>query len=212
MAIAKDIDEYIAAFPKEVQKRLQQMRKIIQKAAPQAEETINYAMPTFTLNGNLVHFAGYANHIGFYPTPSGIEAFKKELSLYKGAKGSVQFPLDEPLPLDLITKIVEFRVAESVEKAAKKKTVQPSATKTNVDTKKSTAKAVASKQKESGQNNLFTMLSAPAQRALNNAGINSLKKLAQHSEKEILILHGMGPSSIPKLKNILQAEGLAFKK
>lgn len=212
MAIAKDIDEYIAAFPKEVQKRLQQMRKAIQKAAPQAKEIINYAMPTFTLNGNLVHFAGYANHIGFYPTPSGIEAFKKELSVYKGAKGSVQFPLDAPLPLDLVTKIVQFRVAESIEKAVKKKTKRPSATKTVVNTKKPTAKAVTSKQKNSGQDNLFAMLSAPAQRALKNAGINSLKKLAQYSEKEILTLHGMGPSSIPKLENILQSEELAFKK
>lgn len=211
MAIAKDIDEYIAAFPKEIQKHLQQMRKTIQKAAPQAEETINYAMPTFILNGNLVHFAGYANHIGFYPTPSGIEAFKKELSVYKGAKGSVQFPLDKPLPLELVTKIVKFRVVENVEKAAKKKPKQSSATKTAVDTKKRTAKDVASKPKDSGQNNLFAMLSAPAQRALNNAGIDSLKELARYSEKEILTLHGIGPSSIPKLKDILLAEGLTFK-
>lgn len=212
MAIAKDIDEYIAAFPKEVQKRLQQMRKTIQKAAPEAAETINYAMPTFTLNGNLVHFAGYANHIGFYPTPSGIEAFKKELSVYKGAKGSVQFPLDESLPLELVTKIVQFRVIENMEKAVKKKPKQTSATKPAVDTKKPAAKAVASKQKDPGRNNLFAMLSAPAQRALSNAGIDSLKKLAQHSEKEILALHGMGPSSIPKLKNLLEEEGATFKK
>ncbi|MBA2421832.1 MAG: DUF1801 domain-containing protein, partial [Chitinophagales bacterium] len=92
-------------------------RVIIRKAAPKAEETINYAMPTFTLNGNLVHFAAYKNHIGFYPTPSGIDAFKKELSLYKGAKGSVQFPIDKPLPWALITKIVKFRVKENLEKA-----------------------------------------------------------------------------------------------
>ncbi len=126
MAVAKNIDEYISAFPKEIQKLLQQVRKTIKKAAPQAEETINYAIPTFTLNGNLVHFAGYENHIGFYPTPSGIEAFKKELSIYKGAKGSVQFPIDEPLPLQLITSIVQFRVAENLQKAGKKKTKQAS--------------------------------------------------------------------------------------
>ncbi|MFT3680420.1 MAG: DUF1801 domain-containing protein [Ferruginibacter sp.] len=114
------IDAYIAGFPKETQRLLEQMRSTISKAAPNAEETINYAMPTFTLHGNLVHFAGYAHHIGFYPAPSGIEAFKKELSVYKGAKGSVQFPLDKPLPLALVTKIVKFRVKENMEKAAAK--------------------------------------------------------------------------------------------
>lgn len=119
--IAKNIDEYIASFPKSTQVLLQQMRTTIGKTAPQAEETINYAMPTFALYGNLVHFAGYANHIGFYPAPSGIEAFKKELSVYKGAKGSVQFPLDKPLPLSLVTKIVKFRVKENLEKAKNRK-------------------------------------------------------------------------------------------
>jgi len=117
---AKSIDEYIAAFPGEIQKRLQELRSTIRKAAPQAEETINYAIPTFTLNGNLVHFAGFKNHIGFYPAPSGIEAFKKELSVYEGAKGSVQFPLEKPLPLALVTKIVKFRVKENLEKASAK--------------------------------------------------------------------------------------------
>lgn len=117
---AKNIDEYILVFPKDVQKRLEEIRTTIQKAAPEAEETINYAIPTFTLNGNLVHFAGFKNHIGFYPAPSGIEAFKKELSVYEGAKGSVQFPLDKPLPLGLVTKIVKFRVKENLEKASAK--------------------------------------------------------------------------------------------
>ena len=117
---AKTIDEYIAEFPDDIQKRLQELRSTIRKAAPQAEETINYAIPTFTLNGNLVHFAGFKNHIGFYPAPSGIETFKKELSVYEGAKGSVQFPLDKPLPLALVTRIVKFRVKENLEKASTK--------------------------------------------------------------------------------------------
>lgn len=117
---AKNIDEYISVFPADVQKRMEELRSTIQKAAPAAEETINYAIPTFTLNGNLVHFAGFKNHIGFYPAPSGIEAFKKELSVYEGAKGSVQFPLDKPLPLGLVTKIVKFRVKENLEKASSK--------------------------------------------------------------------------------------------
>ena len=108
------IDEYITIFPKNVQDILEKLRKVIRKSAPEAEETISYGMPTFKLNGNLVHFAAYKNHIGFYPTPSGIEAFKKELSQYKGAKGSVQFPIDKPIPLDLVEKIVIFRVKENL--------------------------------------------------------------------------------------------------
>src|SRR3954453_11679050 len=99
MVKATDVNEYIASFPKETQKMLEQLRKTIKETVPQAEELINYAMPGFKLNGMLVWFAGYEKHIGFYPTPSGIEAFKNELSIYKGAKGSVQFPLDKPLPL-----------------------------------------------------------------------------------------------------------------
>ena len=112
----EDIDSYIASFPEETGKLLQQLRITISKAAPEAKETINYGMPTFTLKGNLVHFAAFKNHIGFYPAPSGIEAFKKELSVYEGAKGSVQFPLDKPIPFDLISKIVEFRVKENLKK------------------------------------------------------------------------------------------------
>jgi len=114
--IPKDIDEYIGMFPKEVRIILESLRQTIRKAAPEAEETINYQIPTYKLNGNLVHFAAYKRHIGFYPTPSGIEAFKKELSVYEGAKGSVKFPLNKPLPLDLISKIVKFRVMENLEK------------------------------------------------------------------------------------------------
>jgi uncharacterized protein YdhG (YjbR/CyaY superfamily) len=117
----KTMDEYINTFPENVQRILNEIRQTIKEAAPDAEETINYQIPTFTLNGNLVHFAAFENHIGFYPTPSGMEAFKKELSGYKGAKGSVQFPIDEPLPLPLIRRIVEFRVTENLEKKLKKK-------------------------------------------------------------------------------------------
>ncbi len=115
------IDEYITNFPAEVQEKLQTLREVIQAAAPEATEKISYQMPTFALHGNLVHFAAFPKHIGFYPDPSGIEAFKKELSAYKGAKGSVQFPLEMPLPYELISKIVKFRVAENLEKAEAKK-------------------------------------------------------------------------------------------
>ncbi|HMB21587.1 MAG: iron chaperone [Chloroflexota bacterium] len=115
------IDEYIAAFPEDVRDRLQTLRQLIQELAPTAEEAIKYQMPTFVLNGNLVHFAAFKNHIGFYPTPSGTETFKQELSPYKTAKGSIQFPLAEPLPLPLIRKIVKFRVEENLERGQKKK-------------------------------------------------------------------------------------------
>jgi uncharacterized protein YdhG (YjbR/CyaY superfamily) len=110
------IGEYIGTFPEDVQRILEKMRQTIRDAAPEAVEAISYQMPTFKLNGNLVHFAAFKNHIGFYPTPSGIEAFKKELSQYPGAKGSVQFPLDKPVPYDLVKRITLFRVKETLEK------------------------------------------------------------------------------------------------
>jgi uncharacterized protein YdhG (YjbR/CyaY superfamily) len=178
------VDEYISNFPVDVQKLLQRVRTTIRQVVPEAEEVIKYAMPTYVWqNINLVHFAGYKNHVGFYPVPSAIEAFQKELSTYKGAKGSVQFPIDQPMPLDLIRRIVEFRKKETEQKAIKKK-------------------------KPEGP---FTDLSAPAQRALANNGITSLKALSQYTEKQLLQFHGMGPGSIPKIKNALAAEGLSFK-
>jgi uncharacterized protein YdhG (YjbR/CyaY superfamily) len=117
--IYKSIDQYIGTFPEDVQKILKQVRQIIKEAAPDAEETINYQIPTFKLNGNLVHFAAFKNHIGFYPTPSGQKAFQKELSIYKGGKGSIQFPINEPMPLDLIKKIVRYRAKEAFKKKVK---------------------------------------------------------------------------------------------
>ncbi|MDQ6824774.1 MAG: DUF1801 domain-containing protein [Candidatus Eremiobacteraeota bacterium] len=112
----KTIDAYIKTFPNKTQEILETMRETIRKAAPQAVEAISYQIPTFKLNGNLVHFAAFKNHIGFYPTSSGTKAFKRELSQYKGAKGSVQFPIDEPIPYDLVKKIVRFRLKENQEK------------------------------------------------------------------------------------------------
>ena len=114
----QSIDEYIATFPEDIQAVLQQLRATIHAAAPQATEKISYQMPTFYLKGNLVHFAAFKSHIGFYPAPSGIEAFQQELSAYKSSKGAVQFPIEEPLPLELISRIVKFRVAENLGKAA----------------------------------------------------------------------------------------------
>ena len=114
------IDEYIAAFPRDVQAILEELRRTIRDEAPDAEETISYGIPTFDLNGrHLVHFAAYKNHVGFYPTSSGINAFRKELSNYEVSKGTVRFPIGEPIPFDLVKKIVRYRVKEDLGKRKK---------------------------------------------------------------------------------------------
>lgn len=119
--IPESIPEYIAGFPEDVQQLLEQVRNAIKKAAPAATEKISYAMPTYYLEGNLVHFAAYKHHIGFYPAPSGLEAFEKDIAKYKHSKGAVQFPIDKPLPLALISRIVKYRVKINLEKATQKK-------------------------------------------------------------------------------------------
>ncbi len=116
-----EIDNYINGFPEETKSLLNQIRATIKSIVPEAEEKISYGMPSFYLNGALVYYAGYKNHIGFYPVPSGMKAFKEELSVYKQGKGSVQFPFDKPIPFDLITEIVKFRMNENLEKAKVKK-------------------------------------------------------------------------------------------
>lgn len=116
----ENIDAYIARFPENVREKLQKVRETIRAAAPEAVEAISYRMPTFRYHGNLVHFAGYRNHIGFYPAPTGIEEFIEELSHYKQGKGSVQFPLDKPIPYDLIARIVAYRVKENRARAGSK--------------------------------------------------------------------------------------------
>jgi uncharacterized protein YdhG (YjbR/CyaY superfamily) len=116
----KTIDEYVAGFPPDIQEILETIRATIRKAAPDAEETIKYQLPTFTLKGNLIHFGAFKKHIGLYPTARGVEEFKAELSAYEGAKGSVRFPLDKPIPFDLISKITKARVRENLAKAAAK--------------------------------------------------------------------------------------------
>jgi uncharacterized protein YdhG (YjbR/CyaY superfamily) len=113
---ANTIDEYIAAFPKQIQDILQKLRQTIKESAPQAQEAISYQIPTFKLNGNLVHFAAFRDHIGFFPTSSGVAAFKKDLSEYATSKGTVRFPLDRPIPFDLVSKIVKYRVGEKLKK------------------------------------------------------------------------------------------------
>ena len=121
MTKPKDIDDYIKDFPPEMQLLLEQMRKTIKNLVPQAEEVISYGMPAFKMNGMIAWFGGFKNHIGFYPAPMSVEVFREELSVYKQGRGSVQFPLDKPLPLDLIIRIVMFRISENQQKDKLKK-------------------------------------------------------------------------------------------
>ncbi|HWP69043.1 MAG TPA: DUF1801 domain-containing protein [Rectinemataceae bacterium] len=120
-AAHKDIDEYIQSFPPEVRKLLEDMRAVIRAAAPDAVEKMSYQMPAFTLNGILVHFAAFKHHIGFFPTSRGIEAFRQEAAPYISGKGTMRFPIDKPLPLDLVSRIVKFRVGENMDKSSKPK-------------------------------------------------------------------------------------------
>jgi uncharacterized protein YdhG (YjbR/CyaY superfamily) len=112
----QEIDDYIDGYPKDVQRLLKQMRRTVKKAAPNAQEKIAYGIPTLTLNGNLVHFAAFKRHIGFYPGAAGIATFKEQLSAYKSARGSVQFPFDKLLPLALVSRITKFRVRQNLRK------------------------------------------------------------------------------------------------
>ncbi len=133
--VPENVDAYIEGYPPKVQKILQKIRKTIQKAAPGAEESISYQMPGYKLNGVLIYFAGYEKHIGVYPAPRGAKEFKKELEQYEGGKGTVQFPLDQPVPYDLITRMVKYRMEENL--AAKKK--KPTGAKKTAGAKKSGA-------------------------------------------------------------------------
>lgn len=174
----KTVDQYIAQFPQATQKRLKAIRKVVKGVAPQAEESISYGMPAYKHNKKpMIYFAGYAGHVGLYATPAGHAAFDKELANYKQGKGSVQFPLNEPLPLPLIEAMAKFKYEEL-----------------------------------GGDRSSFTDgLSAPAKRALDNAGINTAKQLAQKTKKDILALHGIGRTAIPVLEKALAKEKLKFK-
>ena len=137
--VPEDIDEYIEAFPSNVQKILQKIRKTIQKAAPDAAEAISYAIPTFKLNGNLVHFAAYPNYIGLYPAPRGVQEFKEDMARYEGGKGTARFQLDQPIPYELIARIVTFRVGKNMEMAGGKRRAAKKQTKKSAAAKKRTA-------------------------------------------------------------------------
>lgn len=206
------VDTYIQGFPKEVRVLLETMRFTIKKAAPDAEEIIKYAMPTFFLHGNLVHFAAYKQHIGFYPAPSGLKAFEKEIARYKNSKGAVQFPLDKPLPLSLVSKIVKFRVKENTEKMVTKK-------KLNVCEKGHTFQKSSDcpvcpvcEKKRNPTSSFLSLLSAPARRALEHEGISTLKQVSKYSQRDLLKLHGLGKSTMIILEELMTAQNLSFTK
>jgi len=181
--VPANIDDYIDGLVPDTARLMQQLRKAIHKAAPEAVEVISYGMPAFKMDSVLVYFAAYKQHIGLYPTSSGIRVFEAELAEYKYSKGAVQFPLDKPLPLELVQQIVHFRVGEQVEQRRLRNKPDP----------------------------FMAGFSAPAQRALSAAGIKTAKQLSKYSTAELLQLHGIGPSSIPKLKAAAAAAGLSLK-
>ncbi len=212
MNTANSIDDYILSFPKAVQTLLQQVRNTIQKAAPKATEAMKYGIPTFVLNGNLVHFGGYKTHIGFYPGAAGVVAFQEDITQYHSSKGAIQFPIDKPIPHALIRKIVLYRVNQNEEKAAqkgKKKTCENGHT---FIKSSDCPTCPICEQNRKPASEWMNILSAPARRALENEKITTLAKLAKYKSADILKLHGMGPASIPKLTKVLSDAGLAFKK
>lgn len=198
-----DINKYISSFPTETQAVMEKIRAVIMQAAPHAQECMSYGMPAYKTDGKvLVYFAAYKNHIGFYATPTGHEKFATALSQYKQGKGSVQFPLNKPMPFTLISKIVKFRLKENL--AKQKEKTKKICKNGHVFYKSSNCpscpKCEAANKSTKG---FLALLSAPAQRALKEKGITSLKKLSHYSEKELLQLHGIGKSSIHILKKLL---------
>jgi uncharacterized protein YdhG (YjbR/CyaY superfamily) len=205
------IDEYISVFPLKTQVQLQKIRKTIHDTAPDAEEKISYAMPAFSLNGMLVYFAGYENHLGFYPTASGIKNFQKEISKYKNSKGAIQFPVDKPIPVGLIKKIVKFRVKENLAKQTLKKKLVICDNGHRFYKSSDCPVCPICEKLRKPKEGFLSQLSAPARRALENLKIYSLKDLSKLSETELLKLHGFGKASIPVLRKALKDDGLSFR-
>lgn len=198
--VAHTIDDFISAFPAPVGKKLMQLRKAVHQIAPEAEEAICYGIPTFRLNGNLLHFAAYATHIGFYPGPGGINAFEEDCAPYRTGKGTLQFSLGEPLPMELIRNIIRFRVAQQQLKGSKKKiTVTCEAGHTFI--RSSTCRTCPKCAAQSNKTDDYpAALTAPARRALAAAGIRKPADLSGWSEEDLLELHGIGPSALIVLR------------
>ena len=207
-------DKYIERFSKTTQKLLIKIRTTIRKAAPDAKESIKYGIISYVLNGNLVHFGSFKKHIGFYPAPSGIKAFEKELSEYKTSKGVIQFPLDDPLPLKLITKIVKFRVKENLGSTIPKQKKNFKTCSKGHKYYKTNGRQVCPicEKENKPKKGFLSLLNAPAIRALKTEGITTIKKLSKFTKKEILSLHGIGKATIPILMTELEKNDLTFKK
>jgi uncharacterized protein YdhG (YjbR/CyaY superfamily) len=205
------IDQYHAAFSKAVQQQLTHMRNIIKQAAPNAQEMISYNMPAFKLNKNLVYYAANKSHIGLYPTSGPIVAFKDELKAYKTSKGAIQFAIDKPLPTDLITKIVQYRVKEDQLISTKIKRVKTCVNGHEFTKSSDCPTCPICEKAKQPKEGFMAAISAPARRALEAANITTLKQLSTHTEKEILNLHGVGKRVIDILKIELKKEGLNFK-
>ena len=205
------IDEYISDFPREIQNKLNQIRRTVKAAAPDATETIKYSIPTFVLNGNLVHFAAFKNHISFYPGSGAMKRLIKELKDYEGGKGTIYFSFDEPIPLGLITRIVRLRVKQNLDKA-KEKSMKTCRNGHKFNKSSNCPVCPVCEKKKKPKAEFMSVLGAPARRALENYGISSLKKLSSCTESELLALHGIGPGSIPKLRDELKKVGRAFRK
>ncbi len=184
--------QYIDQFPLPVRTRLKELHALVRKLAPLAEEKISYGIAGFFWNGPLVYIAGFKNHVSFFPTSSGVAAFRNELKKYKTSRGTIQFPLDQPIPRGLVSKIVRFRMKELRDARTGRRLCDPDAVK-SFD--------------YSGLGSEFQKLAKPAQRALVNVGILTVASLARKTEAEVRSLHGMGPSAVSLLKRILKAKG-----
>lgn len=219
MAMPKptDTDSYIAGFPAPVQQQLQKLRAIIQKAAPQAKEVISYGMPAFAQHKVLVYFAGYKGHIGFYPTGSGIKQFEHELTGFAWSKGAVQFPISGQLPVSLITRMVKWRVQEDAALTPAKKLPTAKAAKgtprscPNGHQYMKSSDCPVCPECEKNKAGIIPGLSAPARRALEQGGLTTLRKIASQSSAQLLNLHGVGPTAIPKIQAALAKAGLTLQ-
>jgi len=208
---AETIDLCISMHPRDVQPILQKIRKTIQKLAPEGKEKMNYGIPAFDLYGNLVHFGAYANHIGFYSLLKEDKALIKALEPFKTGNGSVQFPLSKPIPYDLIERFVKQRIIENTEKFREKskRTCKQGHVFYKTRDCPVCPKCEALKKPKEG---FETLLGSPARRALEHAGIKTLKQLSRYSDLLLLSMHGIGPFSTSKLKKALENEGLTYRK